>query len=285
MTPRPIRSLRARTCTLGVALGTAGALAGTLALAQGGVAPTAAPTRPVASSARTTAPAEEGVRWTRLKPAQQEALKPLQQEWGRIDALRKQKWLEIADRLPGMSLDERTRVQARMSEWARLTPTERGQARLSFQETKQIPASDRRSRWEAYQALSADQKSELAARAAASRAPAASPDAGRRPDAAGSRSTRFASEGPQTKSNIVPNPALATPLRPVGPTVVQAAPGATTTLLTRRPAPPPHQHTGLPKIAATPEFVNRSTLLPQRGPQGAAVRAPTPSEPSVPVRR
>ena len=27
----------------------------------------------------------------------------------------------------------------------------------------------------------------------------------------------------------------------------------------------------MPKIAATPEFVNRSTLLPKRGPQAAAV--------------
>jgi hypothetical protein len=36
----------------------------------------------------------------------------------------------------------------------------------------------------------------------------------------------------------------------------------------------------MPKIAATPGFVNKSTLLPQRGPQGAAARpAPAASEP------
>ena len=34
----------------------------------------------------------------------------------------------------------------------------------------------------------------------------------------------------------------------------------------------------MPKIAATPEFVNRSTLLPKRGPQAAAV-APVPAAP------
>ena len=49
--------------------------------------------------------------------------------------------------------------------------------------------------------------------------------------------------------------------------------GATTTLITKRPTPPSHQQTGLPKIAATPEFVNKATLLPQRGPQGAATRS------------
>jgi hypothetical protein len=33
----------------------------------------------------------------------------------------------------------------------------------------------------------------------------------------------------------------------------------------------------MPKIATTPEFVQRSTLLPQRGPQAAAVVAGKPS--------
>jgi hypothetical protein len=65
--------------------------------------------------------------------------------------------------------------------------------------------------------------------------------------------------------------------------VIQAAPGATTTLVTRRPTPPAHQQAGLPKIAATPEFVNKSTLLPQRGPQGAAVR-PAGEPPAQPRR-
>jgi hypothetical protein len=78
----------------------------------------------------------------------------------------------------------------------------------------------------------------------------------------------------QTKSNIVPNPAFSSPARPVAPTVLQAAPGATTTLISKRPAPPPHQQTGLPKITAGPDFVDTATLLPQRGPQGAAVRSP-----------
>ncbi len=78
---------------------------------------------------------------------------------------------------------------------------------------------------------------------------------------------------PQAKSNIVPNPAFASPPKAVAPTVVQARPGATTTLITKRPTPPRHQQTGMPKIAATPEFVNKATLLPQRGPQGAATRS------------
>ena len=51
---------------------------------------------------------------------------------------------------------------------------------------------------------------------------------------------------------------------------MQAKPGATTTPLSARPSPPLHQQAGLPKVAATPGFVDSKTLLPQRGAQGAA---------------
>jgi len=42
----------------------------------------------------------------------------------------------------------------------------------------------------------------------------------------------------------------------------------------------------MPKIAATPEFVHRSTLLPKRGPQAAAVasNAAMPTAPVAPAR-
>ena len=62
-------------------------------------------------------------------------------------------------------------------------------------------------------------------------------------------------------------------VKPVSPTVVQAKPGASTTLVSKTPAPPLHHQAGLPKIAATDGFVNPSTLLPSRGPQGAAAIA------------
>jgi hypothetical protein len=86
----------------------------------------------------------------------------------------------------------------------------------------------------------------------------------------------------QAKSNIVPNTAFAAPPKPIAPTVMQAQPGATTTLISKHPTPPAHQQTGLPKIAGTPEFVDKSTLLPRRGPQAAATRS---AGASAPVQR
>lgn len=217
--------------------------------------------------------AEDGPRWAELSAAQRTALAPLEREWPSIEAQRKQKWLQVAGRLSSMPPAEQARIQNRMAEWAKLTPTERGRARMAYQEAKQLPAPDRQSRWDAYQALPPEQKRQLAARAvpSAPSGPAASGDAARRSAA------RAARDNAQVKSNIVTNPSLASPPRPIGPTVVQGRPGATTNLMSSRPVPPAHQQTGLPKIAATPEFVDKATLLPQRGAQGAAAVRPSPA--------
>jgi hypothetical protein len=223
-----------------------------------------------AAAASKPASAEQGVRWRDLRPAQQAALKPLEREWAGIDAPRKQKWVEMSARFQNLSPAEQARVQERMAEWAKLTPLERGQARLNFQEAKQLPPEDRQARWNAYQSLTPEQKKEFAERA---RPPASTPaDALRRSPSTGTRP-----EPAQAKSNIVPNPAFAAPPKAIAPTIVQARPGATTTLITKRPTPPSHEQTGLPKIAPTPGFVNKATLLPERGPQGAATRAPAPA--------
>ena len=218
---------------------------------------------------------EEGVRWESLTADQRQTLAPLEREWASIDSLRKQKWIALASRFKTLNPGEQARITARMSEWARLTPSERGQARIRFEEARSVPAPDRNARWQAYQALPPDARQRLAERAAAER------ERDRRETAA-SRSSS-GRESREAKANVMPNPATVQPPKQVAPTLVQAAPGATTTPITRRPAPPPHQQTGMPKIAATPEFVNRSTLLPKRGPQAAAV-TPTSVQPAAPVR-
>lgn len=211
----------------------------------------------LAGLALAQAAAEAPPRWQALGAAQQQALAPLQEHWPEIDAARKQKWLQVATRFSQLTPAERERLQQRMADWARLSPEERARARLQFQETRRLPAQERQARWEAYQALSEDERRALAERRLpAERAPAQRADARR--------------EG--GKRNIVQP--VATPQRKVvSPTVVQTRPGATTSPVTRASAPPAHHQAGLPKVAATPGFVDRATLLPQRGPQGAAVES------------
>lgn len=213
-----------------------------------------------------------GPAWSSLTVQQRGVLAPLSRDWASIDATRKAKWLEVATKFPSLPAAERERMQARMAEWARMTPTERGRARLSFQEAKQLSPEERQQRWEAYQALPDDRRRALAERAKPPADPPRKPLALVQPlDAAVPKRTP---EAPRTGAS---GPLV----KPVTPTIVQAKPGATTTLMTRSPSPPPHQQPGQPKIAAKPDQVDRNTLLPQRGPQATATTAAA-SAPSKP---
>ena len=229
------------------------------------------------SVSQKTAP-EQGPRFADLPSDQRSVLKPLEKQWPEINNEGKQKWIRIAGQFAGLSPDERGRIQTRMSEWSRLSPSERGQVRMQFQEATKAAPQNRQAQWEAYQALPAEQKRQLASRAAS-----VPNNSLARPSGVAQRSELSAKPGKEralTKSNIVPNPNLAPQPRWVAPTVIQAQPGATTNLISKRMTPPVHQQTGMPKIAATPGFVDASTLLPRRGAQGAAAGAVPASSPS-----
>ena len=235
-----------------------------LLLATSGAGAGAQPARPVAA----TAPDTSGPAWPALNAQQRSVLAPLQRDWHTIDAARKAKWLEVAARFPSMPAEERQRVQERMAEWARMTPAERGRARLNFQESRQLTREQKQQRWEAYQALPDDQRRALAERAR----PAA--DQRKTAGAAPALDAAVPKKTPQPARAAASAPLV----KPVAPTIVQAKPGATTTLMTRRAEPPAHQKPGQPKIAAKPDQVNSQTLLPQLGPQATAA-ASAPRQP------
>jgi Protein of unknown function (DUF3106) len=201
--------------------------------------------------------------WAALTPAQRQALAPLERDWPQIDSQRKAKWLEVAARFPSMPAEERGRLQERMTQWSRMTPAERSRARLQFQETRQLQPSDKQAQWQAYQALSDEQRQSLAQRAK----PAVS-------------KPRTKADADTSKRNLV-QPTAAPQTRAANPTSQQAKPGATTLPMNAKAAlPPAHHQAGLPKIAATPGFVDPATLLPKRGPQGAAARTAASSDPT-----
>ena len=211
--------------------------------------------------------------WVSLTPTQRQVLAPLQRDWPTLDTARKQKWLQVAARFPAMPSDERLRIQERMAEWARLTPAERASARIQFQETRGMPAGDRQALWQAYQSLSPEERMSLARKAKpAVRAASA---------AVASVKPRTTAEAGSAKRSVV-GPATSPAAKPLPATVVQGKPGATTTSLAARPSSAPHSRPGAPKIAATPGFVDPATLLPRRGPQGAAVRAAAAEGPVAP---
>lgn len=213
------------------------------------------------------APAESGARWESLTPAQQQALAPLRQDWSSIDAQRKQKWIELASRFGQMPVAERTLIQQRMAEWARLPAGERTRVRQQFQEVRQISPDERQARWQEYQALPPERRQQLAEQAQQRKTERSTPPAAETPRTAA-----------QAKANVLPLKS-ATPAQVVAPSVLQGLPGATTTTVAARQKEAPFQQAGLPKIAATPEFVDPATLLPRRGAQAAARIDPPASAP------
>lgn len=202
--------------------------------------------------------AEEGAPWSTLSTQQRSALAPLQPLWPSLSPSTKAKWVGVARRMAAMDKTERERIQERMADWARLTPVERGQARLHFQEARQVSAEVRSEQWKRYNELSADEKRQLAARAVPPTATASVSASGR-----STRSPFFVSDKP-VASKVNTTPAPTTVPKRIAPSVLQAQPGATTTLISTRPQPPVHQPAGMPKIAAAP--APRANITPAVAP-------------------
>lgn len=182
--------------------------------------------------------------WKDLSPPQQVALDPLKGEWDRMETMRKQKWLDIANRYASMKPDEQLRMQERMRDWTRLTPDERRLARENYTLSKKIDKSQKSAEWEKYQQLPEEEKKKLALDAAATKkqvtnlppatqvkplAPSKPPPAGcpagtiRNAPAAVPRCIASSSAG-FPLAVPAPPPAVTAPPATVPPTTVPAAP-------------------------------------------------------------
>lgn len=213
--------------------------------------------------------------WSDLSAPQRRALRPLAALWPTMEISNKQRWVNVANRFDKLSPQEQQRLQERMTQWSKLPPQERGEARLRFQQTRQLSPEERQKKWASYQALSPQERGELAQQARRKQQPVVLGDnmAGPR-ERAQQASKRQRGNESTSKSNWVPGVSPNAPAQTaVAPSLVKAGRGATTSLVNQRPTPPLHQQTGLPKIAATKGFVDPVTLLPKKGAQGAAMMA------------
>ncbi len=102
--------------------------------------------------------------WQALKPSQKKALAPLAPHWSQISVAQKSKWLAMSNNFDNLSPKEQATLHERMADWAALSPQQRAQARLIFNETKSLAADEKKTQWEAYQALSPEEKKKLAAK-------------------------------------------------------------------------------------------------------------------------
>ncbi len=150
-------------------------LSGTLA------APAAAQTAPASAAASSAAqppagkaaaaPSLGGPGWTELSAVERDILKPLASSWNALTPGHKSKWRQMAKSYPALPVEEQLKMQGRMKEWVALSPQQRNQARLNFAKTKELSKEltpeEKKAKWQAYQALSEEEKRKLAAKAPA----------------------------------------------------------------------------------------------------------------------
>ena len=109
---------------------------------------------PAAASVPPTKQVVSKPMWRDLSARQQRALQPLAPVWDGLNEPHKRKWLAVSRNYASLSEADQSVMHSRMTEWAALSNQERAQARLNFAEVKQVPADERKAKWEAYQALS-----------------------------------------------------------------------------------------------------------------------------------
>ena len=100
--------------------------------------------------------------WQDLTPVQQVSLRPLAANWNSLGVSQKRKWIAIAANYPKLAPEEQTKLHSRMTEWVSLSQQQRAQARLNFAESKKLTPSQKTATWNAYQALSPEEKQKLA---------------------------------------------------------------------------------------------------------------------------
>lgn len=116
-------------------------------------------TAPVATSAAPVAMSKP--LWSELTRDQKLALAPLQAQWASLRVSQKQKWISVSARYDSLGEAEQRNLHARMAEWASLSPSQRSLARINFGEMRALSAEDKKAAWEAYQALTLDERAQL----------------------------------------------------------------------------------------------------------------------------
>ncbi len=106
-----------------------------------------------------------GPGWETLNTRQKLALYPLAERWSLISEIQKRRWLALAVNFPDLPEEEQAKLHSRMTEWASLSSQQRSQARLNYANTNRLAKDDKLAQWEAYQALTAEERDLLAAKA------------------------------------------------------------------------------------------------------------------------
>lgn len=227
------------------------------------VAATPAGAQPLKAQTQATKPPSKPT-WRDLSARQQRALEPLASSWDELTEPHKRKWLVIVRDYAEMSTADQEILHSRMKEWSKLSNRERAQARLNFADAKQVPADERKAKWEAYQALSDEEKNRLAASASPKVTPGAAATIRPVPAQKLAPVPSAGADGQHApRILLAPPPAAAPPVataRPPGPAPSSAPVAA------EAQVPPPAANTPAAEPPVTPTPPVRLTEQPSSAP-------------------
>jgi len=100
--------------------------------------------------------------WESLKPAQQQILSPLEDDWDYMLPESRKKWIQVSNIYPKMNEQDQMRLQSRMMSWSNLSQKDRRLARENYLSSLKFPADKKAEAWSAYQKLSDEEKKKFA---------------------------------------------------------------------------------------------------------------------------
>lgn len=88
--------------------------------------------------------------WSALAPEERRILGPIEAEWDRMPGYQQQRLVSSARRYPSFQPIQKERFDARIRDWARMSPEQRRAARETFQGLRKLPPErqhELRERW------------------------------------------------------------------------------------------------------------------------------------------
>ncbi len=104
------------------------------------------------------------VTWAQLTPEQKKVLAPLGAEWDTLRPWQREKMLDIARDYPKMDAKKQLRVKERLNVWSRMTPYERENARVRYQQFHSLSPEKKdalRKKWAEHQKLPESEREKL----------------------------------------------------------------------------------------------------------------------------
>ena len=199
----------------------------------GSEAPASRPATGKVSAAPPARPVVSRPSWAELTPLQQQTLAPLASSWNAtMSEPQKRKWLALSKNYKTLPPEDQATLNSRMNEWVALSPEQRAQARLNFGKTKelsrQLTPEEKKATWEAYQALSPEEKQKLAAKGSPIPTGAATAVKPVSPQKLAAVPPHAAKPGPRLEPKVTTLPAAAALPAPATPSSGEAASTAAT---------------------------------------------------------